>query len=353
MKRLIALLLCVIIGGSFNISFCNENRLNSALEKCGDYILENVQSPSFGVTGGEWAVIGLARSKRELPDNYFDEYYSGICDYVSSHQGVLHRTKNTEYSRLVIALTAIGKDPSDVSGYNLLMPLSDYEKTLRQGINGPVWALLALDSGDYEIPDNPDAKVKATRETYIDYILSKQTKSGGWSLSGDEAEADITGMVLCALSGYKDSDRVKAAIEKAILKMSEIQTESGGFLSYNSESLESAVQMVVALCSLGISPDDARFVKNGNGLIKNILSYMLPSGGFLHSKAEGKENQLATEQAFYALVAAKRYYEGKNPLYDMSDIAKNKDLGYNHMTEAEFFGKIKMVIEKLKRQWRK
>ena len=57
---------------------------------------------------------------------------------------------------------------------------------------------------------------------------------------------------------------------------------------------------------------DYRFVKKGNSIIGNIRSYMLPSGGFSHSKKEMKENLMATEQAFYALVAAKRYYQGKN-----------------------------------------
>ena len=98
-------------------------------------------------------------------------------------------------------LTAIGKNPGNVSGYNLFMPLSDYEKTLKQEINGPVWALIALDSGNYTIPENSAVKVKATRDAYINYILSKQLKDGGWALSGDVAEADITGMVL--LSGKK------------------------------------------------------------------------------------------------------------------------------------------------------
>ena len=47
------------------------------------------------------------------------------------------QTKHTEYSRVILALTAIGRDPSKVAGYNLLMPLGDIEKTIWQDQNGP------------------------------------------------------------------------------------------------------------------------------------------------------------------------------------------------------------------------
>ena len=344
MKKITALLLCILLFFNINIAFGYDSGLDSAIEKCGNYLISNVKNPSFGVTGGEWTVLGLARSGKTVPANYFANYYKSICSHISSCKGVLHRSKNTEYSRLILALTAIGKHPGNVSGYNLIMPLSDYEKTLKQGINGPVWALIALDSGNYNIPENSAVKVKATRDAYINYILSKQLKDGGWALSGEVAEADITGMVLCALSRYKGRGNVKSAIDKAIVKMSSAQTKTGGFASEDGESLESAACMLTALCSLGISPDDYRFVKNGNSLTDNICSYMLPSGGVSHSKKEMKENLMATEQAFYALVAAKRYYQGKKSLYDMSDVVKNVGMSYNYGALVDSSAIIKQLI---------
>ena len=44
-----------------------------------------------------------------MPQKYFDTYYKNTEDYVASVDGVLSRKKNTEYSRAVLALTAIGK----------------------------------------------------------------------------------------------------------------------------------------------------------------------------------------------------------------------------------------------------
>ena len=53
--------------------------------------------------------------------------------------------KHTEYSRVILALTSIGKDAQNICGYDLTAPLLDYDKTVWQGINGAIWALIALD----------------------------------------------------------------------------------------------------------------------------------------------------------------------------------------------------------------
>ncbi len=121
--------------------------LNTASTKTGAYLLKTVADPQVGSIGGEWAVIGLARSGYHIPQSYWDNYYQTVVDHVQDCKGNLHDKKYTEYSRLVLALTAIGADPTNVGGYNLLAPLGDYDKTIWQGVNGAAWALIALDSG--------------------------------------------------------------------------------------------------------------------------------------------------------------------------------------------------------------
>ena len=111
-------------------------------------------------------------------------------------------------------MTAIGKDARDVAGYNLLLPLGDYEKTVYQGVNGAIFALLALDAGRYEVPVNADAKTQATRELYVQKILGSQLSDGGWNIAGTAADADLTAMALQALAGYTVQTSVKAAVEK-------------------------------------------------------------------------------------------------------------------------------------------
>ena len=299
-------------------------QLDEAVAGSAAYILQTVKAPQVGSIGGEWAVIGLARSGREVPQEYWDHYYSTVEEYVRSCGGVLHDKKYTEYSRVALALTAIGADPRDVGGYNLLTPLGDYDKTVWQGVNGAIWALIALDSGNYDMPDNPEAETQATRQMYIDHILSRQLDDGGWTLTSNggqgESDPDITGMALQALSRYQDQEEVRQATDKALDCMSARQNAAGGFSSWETTNLESSVQMLVALCQLGIPLDDARFVKNGNTLLDNILSFRQADGSFLHTLSGSGSNQMASEQGLYSMVAAQRAAEGKNALYQMSDV---------------------------------
>lgn len=295
----------------------------AALSDTAQYILNTVPEPVIGSTGGEWGIIGLARSGYNVPQNYFDEYYSRVEEYVKSCGGVLHERKFTEYSRLILALTAIGKNPENVAGYNLLKPLGDYDGTLIQGINGPIWALIALDCGSYEMPINSEAETQATREMYISYILSRQLPDGGFALTGVRADAkadpDITGMAVQALSNYKDMPEVNEALDKALQCLSEIQNPDGGFSSGNSENSESCVQVIVALCEMGISLEDPRFTKEGHTALDGLMKYYTQGAGFRHTLDETQTNLMASEQGLYALAAVKRLESGESSLYDMKE----------------------------------
>jgi len=184
------------------------------------------------------------------------------------------------------------------------------------------------------MPQNPEAKTQATRDMYVQRILDCQLPDGGWSLFGATSaesssdgvsDPDITGMALQALAKYQYRDDVKKATEEALLCMSKKQSMKGGFSSWGVDNSESCVQMIVALCELGIPIDDPRFVKDENTMVDNLLTYYLKDNGFLHTANGTGSNMMATEQAFYGLVAAKRIKEGKNSLYRMNDSLKISD----------------------------
>jgi hypothetical protein len=298
--------------------------LETKVTESSAYMLGTVKNPQVGSIGGEWAIIGLARSGYDVPLEYYQDYYATVEAYVKACNGVLHDKKYTDYSRVIVALTSIGKDPRDVGGYNLLTPLGDFDKTIWQGINGPIWALIALDSGNYAMPQNGEAKTQATRQMYIDEILSRQLADGGWSLNGKggdttPADPDITGMALQALAKYQDQAAVKTATDEALDCMSERQGTDGGFSSWGTGNSESSVQMLTALCELGIPIDDDRFVKNGQTILDNLLSFRNADGSFKHTSTGGGNNQMASEQGLYGLVAALRMETGKNSLYRMGD----------------------------------
>ncbi|MCQ4775812.1 hypothetical protein NE634_19420, partial [Lacrimispora saccharolytica] len=84
-------------------------------------------------------------------------------------------------------------------------------------------------------------------------------------------------------------------------------------------------QVIVALTAMGIDPNtDSRFVKNGKSVIDALLTYANADESFKHV-LKGDANQMATEQAYYALTAYERFTGGKTRLYDMTDVELPSD----------------------------
>lgn len=285
------------------------------------YLSASVPDPGVSSIGGEWAVIGLARNG-SLPADWVSTYYTNLVRTLRDAGGVLHRVKYTEYSRVVIALSSLGFDPTDVAGYDVLSPLGDFDQVCWQGVNGPIWALIALDSRGYDVPAAPEGKRQTTRDALIDAVLESEIAGGGWALSGSVPDVDMTAMALTSLAPYRgERADVAAAIERGLSVLSSLQGENGGFGDVGSASSESCAQVVVALSALGIDPaSDARFAKEGGSVLDALCAFAVPGGGFKHV-ADADVNGMATEQGLYALVAYERLLSGKTSLFDMSDVA--------------------------------
>ena len=288
-------------------------RLEKIYQTTGDF-MATLGTPGVGSTGGEWMVIGLARSGRPVPAGYYD----AVVEYVKANADAnerLHRAKVTDNARIILALTAIGKDVTNVGGHNLLKGMDNMAYVQKQGINGPIFTLIALDSHNY--PTMGDV----TREKLIQVILDAQLSNGGWNLSGESADTDMTAMAIQALAPYyKTNETVKAAVDKALEALSALQRNDGGFGSWGTVNSESCAQVIVALTALGIDPaTDSRFVKNGSTVLGALAGFYVDGGGFKHT-ADGERNGMATEQGYYALAAYYRFVNGQTSLYDMSDV---------------------------------
>lgn len=70
--------------------------------------------------GTEWPVIGLTRGGQAPSEKALERYYQSVLDTVTKAKGNLSNSKYTEYSRVILALTAAGFDPQNVGGYNLV-----------------------------------------------------------------------------------------------------------------------------------------------------------------------------------------------------------------------------------------
>ena len=293
-------------------------------------LASTVTEPVFGTTAGEWTVLSLARGGYYTKDNaYFADYYDRIVATVNTTaasvnmNGALHKNKSTENSRLIVALSAIGKDATSVGDWNLITPYETFNWIPKQGINGPIWALIALDSNNYETTAT-DTDRNSIRQQCIDLILKKQHDDGGWAGTLDATYAsdpDYTGMALTALYPYRDQEAVATACAEAFECLSNMQQESGGFKSDGVETAESAAQVIVACATWGINPDtDSRFIKNGNSVVDALLKYYIADSAQFAHGIGGDANAMATDQSCYALVAYDRLLNNQPALFDYSDV---------------------------------
>lgn len=293
------------------------------LKKALANIKKKVPTPTIGSSSGEWAVLALARGNADVLNSYYDGYYDRVVAYVRDNisSGKLNADKSTDNARIALALTAIGEDPTSVGGHNLLTALDDVTYDLKQGINGPIWALIALDSKNY---------TSSSRDQLIKAILDNRTSEGGWALDGNATDVDMTAMAIQALAPYynKSNETVKAAVDTALTWLSTKQSSDGGFSSWGNANAESCAQVIVALSALNIDADtDSRFVKNGHSALENLLTFEQADGSFLHTLpgSDKDNNQMSSEQGTYALVAYDRFKTGKNSLYNMTDAVKRAD----------------------------
>lgn len=307
------------------------------------YIQSAVSAPVVSYLFGEWAVLGQARAKVPLSEAYIAAYYEKVVAYVKANigsDGILRKPddKNTpvitDNERIILALTAIGKDPANVGGKNLLTALQDKDimkvtDTSKTDINGLVMGLLALNSRNY------------TSDTswLVQAVLEQQNKDGSWSASADTkpvGDVDMTAMALQALAPYyKDggNETVNTAVKKALNWL------SGKYRS-GYDSSESCAQVVIALSALNLDANtDARFTKTVEGktlsVLGNLLQYRVAeNGGFKHQFADKAVNEMATEQALCAMAAYARFTEKANALYDMTDAACAHRFGECKVTVA-------------------
>lgn len=317
-----------------------------------DTLFNNKFLQNAGDTSVDWYPIGIGRVGYE--DDY-ESYLAVINDVVEKRYEERHKlgkAKSTEWHRISLAILAAGGNPREVgtdqAGKSIdLIADGTYNRGETrslgaQGLNGWIWGLIALDSLRYKVPED----AHETRKDIIENILSSQLKDGGFALMlSDNQDIDITAMALQALAPYYNSEEtytynqlvldqevtktVRQVVDEALDSLSEAQLSDGEFASWDTPNVESTVQVIVALTSLGIDPlTDERFIKDGNNLLDVLLNYRMDDGGFVHSFTYDEENasslpnesnSLATEQVLYGLVSMLRHAEGYRTLYDFRE----------------------------------
>lgn len=289
--------------------------VQEAIDDVSDYMI------NAGVNS-EWQAIGLARAGKDIPATYLKQFDLNVNDQII--KGLDNgRIKITDIERLAMAALAIGKDPFDIDGHNLIEliynspdHLSGSDTMTFQGNNGPIFGLIALDAMSFDIPSD----ARWTRSKLIKYLLDQQNDDGSWSLFGTAPSYDITAMAMIALGKHTKNVDVQESIQKAASFLSESQSEEAGFNDpwNGGVSLESAAQVMIGLTTAGIDPLGPEFTKEKGNLLDHILSFIAEDGGFKHLPDDAQSNGMATEQGFQALVAYQLYVKEEGRLYDFS-----------------------------------
>lgn len=256
----------------------------------------------------EWQVIAVIRAGQEVPASYLPALDS-FLDFTKQYP---EYTYVTDYERIVMALSAMHGDATDYKGLNLVEKIYNSSVMEAQGLNGPIFGLLALDSGEYGTPAN----AVWDRDKLIAAILAKQNADGGFALTGDVSDPDITAMALTALAPYRGQSAVESAGQKAVNWLSSNQQANGGYLSSGVDSSEGVAQAIIALTSNGIDPTSASYTKNGITLLDKLFTYLQADGGFSHViDPQAASDFMATEQASQALSAYEMFVRGTGKLY--------------------------------------
>lgn len=265
----------------------------------------------------DWVLMNLGFAERtgkpvtpgdKLPYNF------DIYDQVAE----LAPNKMTDYGRIIMMLTALGIDASKLDAYgdgesfkdasgkvvhNLVEELYKYNGSYT--INGPIFALIALDMGNYTVPKD----AKWTRENLLKVILDHPYGSDGWGI-------DMVAMLMQSLYPYINDaaygTQVKAKLQEGydiiIGYKSASSVEPMGndysFYSWGTTNSESAAQVICAMCVMGVDVGyDPNFsdAANKQGVLYSWLNRFLCSDetGFGHDS--NGYNEMATYQSMYAL----------------------------------------------------
>jgi hypothetical protein len=305
-----------------------------------------------GSSAGDWFPFGLGRLG--VADDY-EAYLLALRDAIASKyrdEGKLDPLKATEWHRISLAMLAAGGDPTRAgraeNGENIdliadgVYDRGRVESLDAQGLNGLIWGLITLDALRYKTP----ADAFSSRGDIVSALLASRLDDGSFSLDGDAGSVDITAMAVTALAPYYNSEErfaqgtaagdkksgggndnaeneglsARVAVDAALEWLSTQQLDEGDFSAWGDPNSESASQVIVALCALGIDPEtDERFIKGDRSAVDGLLKYRVEDGGFAHAADEEgalKSSSMASEQALYAVTALLRLRNGRRSLFD-------------------------------------
>lgn len=330
LRMLLALLLCVTMLSGLCVPVSAEeteldklisetaNALSSVNGQPGT-VLADMDVVTPGSSASDWIAITLARCN--VPESY-SQYLDALQKYVEARyaeDGGLHDVKATEYHRISLVVLSLGGDPTNFGTKPDGTPIDliadgtyDFgEKELGlQGLNGWIWALIALDASGVEVPED----ARYSRQDMIDAIINAQNDDGSFALDKGNGDVDITAMALQALSPYvgRYDREITNTVNWLSLKMSDNCT----FFYGTSESSESLSQVIMAVTALNWGVGDmVGFVRDGQTMYTALNRFRCENGLYKHQQEDEKPDYLATVQALQALLSIRGQQNGSGYVF--------------------------------------
>ena len=291
-----------------------DNIYQSEMERLRDNIIRRYETSASD--DWEWMNLGFAKggivsnaSPDALPANF--DLHARLRKLDTSSSVAM-----TDFDRTIMMLTAMGINASKLDQYttpdnpfkdakgNVITDLTAclYNYSGGYTINGPIFALIALDMGEYTIPKN----AVWTREKLLETILDHKYGSDGFGV-------DMVGMLMQSIAPYQDDpvygERVKAKLEEGIGlflgegKASTVDPMQPDFTfgGFGYQSSESAAQAICALSAAGVDcHTDPRFSDGkGNSALTAFLAYA--DGEYFAHTMSVPKNAMATYQGCYTV----------------------------------------------------
>lgn len=290
----------------------------------------------------DWELMNLGFAKCTQKVEKGDSLPFGLNIY--DHVAAINPSKMTDYARVIMMLTALGIDASRLDDYGDGTPFVDGDKKVVTNlvkelysfkgsytINGPIFALLALDMGNYTVPND----AKWTRDKLLQEVLSHKYGSDGWGM-------DMVAMLMQCLYPYMTDVKYGAQVREkqqegyniilgyAIAPSVDPMGSDYSFFSWGTVNSECTAQVICALCTMGVDvgtdPSFSNYqtgnYKTDSGVIPAWLNRFLvkkPDGsvgtGFGH--ANSGFDKMGTYQSMYALQWYLNFYENGGRPYSL------------------------------------
>ena len=296
----------------------------------------------YGIETPDALYVAFSLLRADYKSDYFDEMYANVESQLKSLADTGSVTVEGEakdeaviagkypeltYAKIVLFVTAMGKDARNVGGYNLIEKMaqkSTYEASSEAYMLDSTM-LLALDSGNYFPPAGDDY---ITKDDLVNNIAAKMDDSIAQALQWNSV--DSVAMALQPLYKYatddilpEDASSDRTAVQEAYAKgihfLESTQNADGSWSGYGTETnnVWTLAQIMTAMGQLRINPcsetDGTDFIKNGVTVLDDAAVFV----DVENKKVDDDLMSYQPEQLLRGLTAVIRAMEEKDSLYDV------------------------------------